>query len=536
MTYQFADWQSGARPAKGFDVADCVENGWSRDDIAAMMKAAVCDVLPDFPAAPEPVPAQEVAGIDPGGFPDAAPSEPLTPAVEADPLKRMRGTWCFVAGRALFRDIHTGAEVRMGAFDLMYQRHIPMMDHMPNGDVLAKPREVPPSDWLVAYGFGQVVHDTMYLPSNDGVVIEQDGVEYLNSYLPRYVPAAASSYEGHWAVDVWQRHLEMILPDDWKLLLTWLAYNAQNPGKKVLWAPIVKGTQGDGKTTISKMLGAVMGSRNVKVVSTESLFSDFTGYAEGACVAFLEEIRVKGHNRHDAMNKLKPLVTNEVIEVVRKGQDGRNVPNVTNYMAFTNFEDALVIDANDRRWGVFFTRFPDREALAAAGVDAEYWNKLHGAVEQHADVLRAWLLDVDTSEFDPKAAPPITAAKAAMIASSISAEAAMLQEVVSLGRLGVGHHVAATDAVNVALKSEHGQVLATTRMATAFAEISWTQYGQIKWQGRARRVYIDSKHAWPAGDAQMRAEVRRLLDETEGGAMVSPLDDVMAVEPVREGW
>lgn len=519
MTFAFRDWQAGSRPEKGYDVADCIRDGWTADDITAMMKSAVCEDLPEFPA------AKEVAASASAGFQS-----------EGSPLERLRSDWYFLGGRAAFRNIHTGAEVKLGAFDLMHQRYIPKMGTAPNGDSLTKDREVAPSEFLVAYGMGKVAHDTMYLPSQDSVDISIDGVDYLNSYLSKYVPAASDAWLGHWAVDVWQQHLEMILPTDWNLLLVWLAYNVQNPGKKVLWAPIVKGTQGDGKTTISKMLGAVMGSRNVKVVSTESLFSDFTGYAEGACVAFLEEIRVKGHNRHDAMNKLKPLVTNEVIEVVRKGQDGRNVPNVTNYMAFTNFEDALVIDANDRRWGVFFTRFPDREALAAAGVNAEYWNRLHRSVEEHADVLRAWLLAVDTSDFDPKAAPPITAAKAAMIASSISSEAASLQEVVSLGRLGVARHAAITDMVNTVMKQDHGITLATTRMAQSFAEIGWEPYGQIKWQGKARRVYIDGKYPWPADENLKRAEVRRMLDETENGPVASPLDDVMAPEPAAGEW
>lgn len=515
MGFMLADWRAGSAPPKGWDVADAIDDGWTAEDIMSFMRETVTEEVLPFP---EP---REVAASASAGF-----------RSEGSPLEQMRSDWYFLAGRAAFRNIHTGAEVKLGAFDLMHQRHVPMMDTTPAGDALKKPREVAPSDYLVGYGLGKVVHDTMYLPSQDGVVIGLDGVDYLNSYLARYVPAASDAWLGHWAVDVWQQHLEMILPTDWNLLLVWLAYNVQNPGKKVLWAPIVKGTQGDGKTTISKMLGAVMGSRNVKVVSTESLFSDFTGYAEGACVAFLEEIRVKGHNRHDAMNKLKPLVTNEVIEVVRKGQDGRNVPNVTNYMAFTNFEDALVIDANDRRWGVFFTRFADREALAAAGVNAEYWNRLHRAVEDHADVLRAWLLGVDTSDFDPKAAPPITAAKAAMIASSISTEAASLQEVVSLGRLGVARHAAITDMVNTVMKQDHGITLATTRMAQSFAEIGWEPYGQIKWQGKARRVYIDAKYGWPADENLKRAEVRRMLDDTENGSISTPLDDVMAPEPI----
>ena len=425
--------------------------------------------------------------------------------------------WVFLTGPTRFRHIDTGEEMPLRSFDMKFRSLVPMMDFLPNGTVVNKPREVSPSEWLVGYGFGRSVSDTIYLPqqSDGDPVVEIDGVEYLNSYLPAHVPAAASVFKGHPAVNAWEQHLCNILPDDWRTLLAWLAHNVQHPGKKILWAPIIKGTQGDGKTSIGKMLGVVMGRGNVKIVSPETLFSDFTSYAEGSCVAFLEEIRVKGHNRHDAMNKLKPLITNDTIEVVRKGHDGCNVPNVTNYMAFTNFDDALVLDENDRRWGVFFTPFESRAALIEAGMGDEYFDRLHGFIEGFAGVLRAWLLSIDLSAFNPKSAPPMTTAKRTMIASSISQEAATVLEMIKLGREGVGRHVVATSCVNAALKQEFNAPIQTSRMATVFNELGWHVLPfEVKWRGQARKVYVSTEVDWPKSEPHLRAMVRDHLDAT----------------------
>lgn len=512
-----ADWLAGKLVPRGWDVADAERDGWDKPAIDSFMKYCGVQEVPEYPVG-EPDPPAPV---------ERAP-EPPVPDNPVEPLEALRRDWCFVGGRSVFRDVNTGAELKVGAFDLMFRRLIPMMDFLPNGTVLNKPKEVSASDWLTGYGFGETVQDTIYLPQ-EGTFMEIAGQRYLNAYLPGQVPRAAASYQGHWAIEVWRGHLQNILPDDWSLLLQWLAYNVQNPGKKVLWAPIIKGTQGDGKTSIGNMMGAVMGSNNAKVVGPESLHSDFNGYAEGSCVAFLEEIRVKGHNRHDAMNKLKPLITNSVIEVVRKGQDGRNVPNVTNYMAFTNFEDALVLDVNDRRWGVFFTRFQDREGMAAASIDADYWVRLHDAYKSHADVLRAWLLSVDVSGFDPNAAPPITAAKMAMIKSSVSGDAVMLAELIALGGEGVAPHAVATDCLGAAAKAAHQQPLATTRLAQAMIELGWRPLEKtMKWNGKARRVYIDGRYDWP-DERLLNAAVRDMLDATLPGSVTGTtvLDDAM---------
>ena len=208
-----------------------------------------------------------------------------------------------------------------------------------------------------------------------------------------------------------------------------MAYNVQNPGEKILWAPIIKGVQGDGKSTIRNILTAVMGEKNVRDVATNELNSQFNAYAEGCCVAALEEIRVKGHNRHEVMNTLKPLITNPIVSVVKKGQDAVQCPNTVNYIGFTNHDDALALDADDRRWGVFFTKYESREQLMADRSE-DYWELLHGTYRYARGALRGWLLAVDLDGFNPNFPPDLSNHKSRMIEQSRPIEEQEISEII----------------------------------------------------------------------------------------------------------
>jgi hypothetical protein len=236
--------------------------------------------------------------------------------------------------------------------------------------------------------------------------------------------------------------------------------------------------------------------------------SDFNGWAEGSCVGVLEEIRIKGHNRHDAMNKLKPLVTNEQIEVVRKGQDGRNIPNCTNYMALTNHEDALVLDADDRRWGVFFTKYKAREQLKA-DIHETYWEDLNDAINNHGDVIRGWLMSIDLSKFNKTDAPKMTAAKRKMIDASRPEDEVMLQEAIEVGGFGVHSDVVAGDCLNDVFRAVCGGFAPkTTRLGTLMDNLGFVKLEKpLKWRGKARRMYV-------------RSERKDMIEDTEGGRAI----------------
>jgi hypothetical protein len=423
--------------------------------------------------------------------------------------------WTYLKARGVFRNIQTGEECKTDAFNLAYGSIVP--DTVaPNG------RTYRPTAAKYVLNDLQVeqAHDVLYWPmaARYGMFFEHDRVKYVNAYLPNRVPRAEVSWESHDAWRVIQAHLQQILPEDWEQLVKWMAHNVQHPGLKILWAPIIKGIPGDGKTTIYRIMMAVMGEKNVREISTQELTSEFNAWAEGACVAVLEEIRIKGHNRHDAMNKLKPVVTNTTVSVVRKGRDGRNIPNCTTYMALTNHEDALVLDADDRRWGVFFTKYQNREELLAE-TNKDYWDRLHSAYQDHPGVIRGWLENVDLSGFDRNEAPSITKAKRRMIELSRSESETAVAEAIDLGGYGICKEVVVTDCLNVALKQNGDRVLPPVILYKTMTGLGYERVEHtFKWKNKARRIYVHkSKTRWLDPDEVARGEIRELLDRTADG-------------------
>lgn len=363
---------------------------------------------------------------------------------------------------------------------------------------------------------GIVADSTMYrpdLPESGADLFYVDGLPFVNSYMPSSVPASDPDWRGKDAWQICERHIHNILSEEAaQVIIKWMAHNVQFPGRKILWAPIIVGVQGDGKTTLSKMLGAAMGHQNVSPVSPESMFSEFTGWAEGSCVKVLEEIRVHGNSRHNAMNKLKPLITNDQVEIVRKGKDGKQVVNVTNYLALTNHMDALALDEGDRRWGVFKTRFNHRQDMLAEFDDA-YWETLHSAIHTEPGAIRAWLLNVDLSTFNRVAGPEVGEHKRAMIEATKPQDQMDVEEAIAVGWHGVTENVVATDCLNAAILANTGQRLNSKRIANALEAAGWVRVPEtLKWNGRNRRVWWRKSAA--LGGASP-SEYRAILDTSD---------------------
>jgi hypothetical protein len=420
--------------------------------------------------------------------------------------------WTYLKARSIFRNIQTGEECKTDAFNLAFGSIVPEMP-------AANGRTYRPtaSKYLLNELQVRQAHDVMYWPkaAKFGMFFEHDQISYVNSYLPNKVPKADPDWQNHHAWGVILSHLQQILPDDWEMMLRWMAHNVQYPGEKILWSPIIKGIPGDGKTTIYRIMMAVMGEKNVREISTQELTSEFNAWAEGACVAVLEEIRIKGHNRYDAMNKLKPVVTNTTVSVVKKGRDGYNIPNCTNYMALTNHEDALALDDDDRRWGVFFTKYQSRDELLAE-TDKAYWDRLHSAYQDHPGVIRGWLESIDLSGFDCNAAPAITKAKARMIALSRGDAEAAVIEAIELGGFGISKTVIVTDCLNAAIKDHGGHMLQSVILYKVMLSLGFERVEKtFKWKNKVRRIYVHkSRPEWLDPDDLARAEIRELLDKT----------------------
>jgi hypothetical protein len=281
--------------------------------------------------------------------------------------------------------------------------------------------ELLPRDYLLNKLRIPRVDGYLYDPTRPGEKhITYDRKRYLNTYRmthPEPDPRRADE-----AGRVLLSHADLVLGGGWvaQRFIDWMAYIVQNPGGKVLWAPLLQSAEGGGKTFFPQVLRAVLGESNVKEVGAHAVIhSQWTEWAADCQLVVLEEVRVIGENRHAVMNKLKPLITNKVVSVEQRGEDTRSIPNYANYLLTSNFQDALALTKNDRRYFVIFS--PLQTEAQVKRIGKPYFDKLYRTLEENAGGLRSFLLDWSISdEFDPSGPAPVTKHKGELVRAASS--------------------------------------------------------------------------------------------------------------------
>lgn len=219
-----------------------------------------------------------------------------------------------------------------------------------------------------------------------------------------------------------ERHLRYLCSSDeeFEYLRDWLAYLVQHPGQKIMCAVVLVGRQGTGKTGLTQLLTAMLGQRNVTVVSTTEVRSGFNEWLEAKQLIVVEEIMALG--RREIMNELKPLITQLRISVNAKHQRRYEIENAANFIFLSNSHDALALENGDRRYFVVHSE--------ADPLDSAYYDAFFRWIRESAGVALDWLLSCDLSKFDPNKPPPMTHGKAAMIEASTPPLEAVLEELI----------------------------------------------------------------------------------------------------------
>lgn len=429
--------------------------------------------------------------------------------------------WVYVTGEAKFFNLDTKERMTREAFDAAFCR---FMAPDQDGNIPSAAK-VACDGWQIP-----VVYQTMYVP-NLAEIFNINGLECANEYRPSSVPVAAdpeaeATKAGFLVLD---RHLGLIVPNEEyrRHLKRWMAWVVRNPGLKVLWAPFIKGIEGDGKSVLGSMLAAAMGHENVGVISPEVLSgSNFNDWAAGRCVNVMEEMKLNGHNRHDTYNKVKPLITNLRIEVHGKGKASKTAINTTNYMGFSNHADALPLNKHDRRNFVLFTPFGNQAALHYAirktGVSPEqYWNELNDEViKPRPDIVRAWFEQIDISDFNPNGRAPDTTFKNTMVQLSVSEDELLAAELIEAGCVGVGKEVISSSCLTTAMElSDPPVFISTTKVRALLTKLSYEPVpGTIKWDGKNHRVWVKQGNEYGEQDGAQedKSKIRALLDATKG--------------------
>lgn len=351
------------------------------------------------------------------------------------------------------------------------------------------------------------------------------GTLNVNTYNADSVPTADAviTERGQLAIDAFVRHIN-IMADNREFVtgnvLSWLAYNVKNPGVKIRWGLLVKGIEGDGKSLIGEVMRAVMGRENVKSVSPMVLTSDFNGYAEGSCLAILEELRISGSKKFETQDKLKPLITNDTVLIHRKGKDPYECWNTQNYIAFTNYDDALPINNTDRRYMVIFSPFMKIEQLSLElekyGGMSTYFNDLHNLCQAEYRAIRKFLLDFKFVEgFEPNGRAPATGEKLKMVAFSTSDDQALVEECIEAGGIGIAKEVLLSSYLRTALLLTDSECdINKHKFNRIMQNLGWSKVPKrVKWNGKTEIVWFTGKNdVW-------NLQMRKSLDETVPGGV-----------------
>lgn len=271
------------------------------------------------------------------------------------------------------------------------------------------------------------VKTTMFRPLEmPGRIID----EKVNVYFPQHIVKKAGDPAPFLGL------VAKLLPNerDRTILISYMAAAVQNIGIKFQWAPVLQGTQGNGKTFIAKCLEYAIGPKYTHSPAAEDLANPFNSYLENKLLITVEEIHMQG--RREILDTLKPLITNERVEIQPKGIDKRMVDNMANWFFCTNHKDAILKTKDDRRYSMFFTAQQFYEHLIRDGMDGEYfpnlwnWAKYQDGFAIVAEYLHTFAVP---AEFNPAAgchrAPETSTTGQAIKASMGSFEQEILERI-----------------------------------------------------------------------------------------------------------
>ena len=193
-----------------------------------------------------------------------------------------------------------------------------------------------------------------------------------------YVPARIDRMEGDPAPFL--DHLARVIPDenDRRILLDYLAHNVRFPGFKIPWAPLIQSAQGVGKNAIKYVMNHAIGNEYTYAPNAKELGSSgskFNKWMERKLFLIADEI--KTDDRRDLIETLKPMITEETLEIQGKGVDQRKADNPANWAFFSNHKDAIPIGADDRRFAIFYSPLQTKADLDRAGMTDAYFAALY---------------------------------------------------------------------------------------------------------------------------------------------------------------
>lgn len=258
--------------------------------------------------------------------------------------------------------------------------------------------------------------NVVYRPG-EAALFSEAGTLFVNAYVPPVHAEVGSA-----APAAFLSHMEFLLPDAFErsLFLDWLAFKAQNPGRRSYGVVMVAEGYGTGRSWVADLLTRTFSG--VQTISLGQLVgtsrsAQYNSWQKNTQLVVIEEARdseTTVREYYQSYETLKQVVDVRVTEGTVNDKFGalsveRQYYNV---LVFTNHRDALAIPEDDRRLVVL-----SNPALRRG---SDYYRDLWGVLDEGEPArLWHWLQSRDVAGFD-SVYPPMTQAKGRMSELSVA--------------------------------------------------------------------------------------------------------------------
>lgn len=253
-----------------------------------------------------------------------------------------------------------------------------------------------------------VVENVRYDPTQKKRIFTLDGVPYINSYRASYVRADKAQLQE--AQDLFLNHAQELLhPADYVHVVNFIAYMAQSPGRKIRWALFIQSGMGAGKGWIAYVCQLILGRSNVQRLAAEHMLEGaHNSWATGSMLTIMDEVRMFGPRRYAMGDRLKPHISDDWVSVRNLYEPVQTVPNVTNYMLFSNWHDALAVQPGERRYCALSSKLQTRAQIESR-LGKKYFDRIWPEADRLAGGLRAFFEEWKiTPDFNPEGRAPQT--------------------------------------------------------------------------------------------------------------------------------
>lgn len=279
--------------------------------------------------------------------------------------------------------------------------------------------------------------------------------------------------------------------------MAYLAACVQYPGVKFQWCPLLQGVQGNGKTLFTRCLAYAIGNRYSHFPNAKEIADKFNDWIFGKLFIGIEDIYTQD-GKQEIIETLKPMLTNERLEIQAKYGNKATRDICANFLINTNHKDGLRKKTDDRRFAPFYTAQQTVDDLKNDHMMGDYfpnmyrWLNKENGYQIVNELLHTWIIP---NEFNPATecirAPHTSSTDSAIVASRGSVEQA-IEVAIAEGQLGFRGGWVSSMALDKLLKElRYNKIIPYNKRKDLMLTLGYIHHPALKNGQANNRIDID---------------------------------------------